>query len=195
MRRWVDARPTERVFSWLTLALLIIALEVVAAHVVTGVLYPHSRTALYVTEIWTLAAVLAVDVLGPSLLGRLAWVVIAVVLADDVAAFQLHRSADVAYDAAGRDIIAMIEADHAGSSRHVRLGGSWQVEPSMNFYRLSRGLDWMAVVDRDPVPSPGYDYYVIIGDDADFVRRLGLEVRYVAPDVGTILAVPAQRHQ
>ncbi len=192
-RRWTTATPRERTVAWLTASLALILTQVVVAHALLRLPYPEGRTALYWIVMTTLTAVLTVDGLASHrTLWTLAWCLIATVLIKDAALLQTRTIADVPYDAPGREIVAAIVADHAGSARRVTVGGSWQTEPSMNFYRVTRGLDWMAPVERNP-PTPGYDYYVLISDDAQAARTLGLRLLFVDPKVGTILAVP-RRH-
>ena len=71
----------------------------------------------------------------------------------------------------------------------MSIGGSWQLEPGLNFYRVVQRLDWMAAVERR-TPARGDDYYVLLLQDAGLVDALGLRVLYRDPVVGTTVAVP-----
>ena len=85
-----------------------------------------------------------------------------------------------AYDRSSRRYVEIIRAEHgATSQRIVRVGMSWQMEPSFNFYRKALALDWMAPATQDG-PNDHYDYYVLLGDDRRLVPSLRL--REVARD-------------
>jgi hypothetical protein len=72
----------------------------------------------------------------------------------------------------------------------VRVGGSWQLEPSLNFYRQKNHLAWMQPVERASI-TPGYDYYVILSQDRGVINNLGLKPVYEGAISGAILAAPS----
>jgi len=193
MRRWPETTARERTLVWLVLSLSTIVIQVVMAHWVAGLPYPGGRTAIYWIPLATLTAILAVDSLqSRSLPWAVAWSLTVIVLTKDAMRFQTRAFADENYDAPGRAIIAKIVDVHGRATRRETVGGSWQTEPAMNFYRLTRGLDWMAPVERNP-PAPGYDYYVLIREDAAAVKALDLHVLLADGVSGTWLAAPKRQ--
>jgi hypothetical protein len=186
-KQW-SARPREDALIWLVLVMVGMTAVALAVHFVFRLRYPQGRTALYWIPFITLAAMVAFDSTPKNLVLRLTgWMVITFVLATYVVGIQVRSYADWDFDASDDAIMTRIVADHAARSESVTVGGSWQLEPSVNFYRITRKLDWMFPMERR-VPSPGYDYYVLLSRDRIFVDRLGLRVLFADPRTGTTLA-------
>ena len=70
------------------------------------------------------------------------------------------------------------------------MGGSWQLSESLSYYLYRNQWTWMAI-ERRP-PEPGFDYYMLIPQDASAVQAMGLKVVYRGPVSGSVLAVPAR---
>ncbi len=71
----------------------------------------------------------------------------------------------------------------------VRVGISWMLEPSMNFYRRVYNLEWMTPLDRKG-PNGDYDYYVLLDGEAPLIKKRGLRVLYDNRVSGIYLAEP-----
>jgi hypothetical protein len=189
--QWPD-RTREDPLIWLVLVMVGMAAVALGVHFFLRLRYPQGRTALYWIPFITLAAMVAFDSTRKNLVLRLTgWMVITFVLAIYVVGIQVRSYADWDFDASDDAMIGRIVADHAGRSQRVTVGGSWQLEPSINFYRVIRKLDWMMPMTRH-TPSPGDDYYVFLNRDRIFVDRLGLRILFADPRTGTTLAVAAQ---
>jgi hypothetical protein len=91
------------------------------------------------------------------------------------------------YDADTRNIVAAIAARERSAHQAVRVGATWQLEPSINFYRKTWALDWMAPVDRSG-PQGDYDYYVLALGDAGLAKAQHLQKLYGSRRSETILA-------
>ena len=106
--------------------------------------------------------------------------------------FDTRKFAVWEYDADARTILAgiakVVPDKRAGS---VRIANSWQLEPSLNFYKMKDRLDWLQPIVRAPV-GPGADYYVLMNADRGATEALHLRTIYVGPNSGTILAAPAK---
>ena len=187
--RWTSLPPGDRAPAWMFLVLAGTAIATIAAHVLAGVTYPQGRMALYWIPLVTLAAMLALSCTRAGSISRAAgWIVVVLVLAVDVSLLQVTTYADWESDASDRMLVDRLVDDHHGSVRQVTVGGSWILEPSINFYRVTRRLDWLTpMVRRNPVS--GDDYYVLIREDREAVDRLGLRVIVDDPRTGTLLAV------
>src|SRR4030081_413504 len=92
------------------------------------------------------------------------------------------------YDADTREIAARLSASVTDKRPNsVRVGVSWQLEPSLNFYRDKNQLTWMQPVTRAP-PDQSFDYYVVMAMDRPMVDRMGLKQLYQGQVSGTLLA-------
>jgi hypothetical protein len=155
--------------------------------------YPVDRTGLYFLA-FTPAALAGLLEAGE---GRVARVVavggqIAGVLLILLFALQFNTRKFLVwdYDADTRRIVNQIaQAVGKGAPGSVRIRNSWQLEPSLNFYRERDHLTWMNPATRDPL-GPGGDYYAVIPSDASSIATLHLRRVYEGPVSGTILAVP-----
>lgn len=69
-------------------------------------------------------------------------------------------------------VLDLIEDDWRarGMQRPATLGITWTFEPSINFYRQTRQLDWLAPVHRDGFADKPYDYYLVAFADVALVR-------------------------
>jgi hypothetical protein len=71
----------------------------------------------------------------------------------------------------------------------IRIGTSWVYEPSLNYYRVTRKIVWLAPLVRD-----GFDgdrqFYVISPRDQAVARLPKMKQIYEGPVSGTILAIP-----
>ncbi len=186
--RWASLSPGDRAPAWMFLVVAGTAMATIAAHVLVGVTYPQGRMALYWIPLVTLAAILAFACTRAGSVPRAAgWMVVALVLATDISLLQVTTYADWIADAPDRMLVDRMVDDHRGSDRRVTVGGSWILEPSINFYRATWHLDWLASMERQD-PSSGNDYYVLIREDREAVDRLGLRVIATDPHTGTQLA-------
>ncbi|MGB9606878.1 MAG: hypothetical protein ACPL88_13470, partial [Bryobacteraceae bacterium] len=165
--------------------------------------YPVDRTALYWIPLWTLLALTLVALAnrgpaktvpaGSRIARRLVSVSLAtclgVAVAQYVLQFDTRYYAQWRYDAGTKQMMRIMVA-RAGShpARRVRVGASWMLEPSLNFYRQRYRLTWMDKVTRDG-PRGDFDYYLLIGEDTALVSEKGLAALYRHPLSGAVLAV------
>ena len=75
-----------------------------------------------------------------------------------------------------------------GLARPVRLGITWLMEPSINYYRVRRRLTWLLPVTRHGLADRDPDFCYWTPQDADTARALGLEAPAVYPVSGNRLA-------
>jgi hypothetical protein len=164
--------------------------SILVLHATVGVLYPEGRTGLYWLPLIGLsAAMLVASVRTHTAFWFLGCALLGIVLIKDLVKLQVSRYADWPYDSASRTIVTTIERDHGDSNTPVSVGGSWQLEPSLNFYRSIRHLGWLRPIERRN-PARGDDYYVLTTEDALFVAALRLRPMFVDLRSGTILAKP-----
>ena len=92
------------------------------------------------------------------------------------------------YDADAREIVVRLSALVTDKSPNsVRVGSSWQLEPTLNFYRQKNQFVWMQPVSRAPLDQ-AFDYYVVSMLDRPVMDRLGLKPLYQGQVSGTLLA-------
>jgi hypothetical protein len=190
--RWRAIDSRERAAVWLVAMLLGMASATVAAHVLFHMSYPQARMALYWIPFVTLTLLAAWSGTAAATPLRWAgWVLATSVLAVDLSLCDVSTYADWIADAPDETLIQHIVQDHGTAGRRATVGGSWVLEPSINFYRITKRLDWMDEMERRP-PQKGDDYYVLIKQERDVVDRLGLRVLYEDHRTGTLVATASE---
>ena len=163
-------------------------------HLAVNLLYPLDRTGIYFLPLAALALASLADATveapwsKPAQIG--AYAIAAILAAQFLLEFDTRKFMVWEYDADTRSILAeLAKRAPKPQTASIRLGNSWQLEPSLNFYGLKDNLTWLQPVTRAPI-GPGADYYVLMAADRDAIDRLHLKVLYTGPSSGTVLAAP-----
>jgi hypothetical protein len=201
--RWLRDRDLRRLGSLdrtylLIGAVLAISLGMlIAARYIAGFLYPLDRTAIYLAALLTLEWMLLIEK-GAALprLGRATGLLAAAPMAIAILLFLRGFTTSYyyqwRYDAGTQRIFQLLREDNRFSAGNpMRVGVTWMLDFSFNFYRHMYQADWMEKVMRTPPPEAGgYDYYVLLPENDEPTRKLGLRVIYRDPISGQELAVP-----
>lgn len=192
--RNLDALPLNDRFLLLLGGMLPLAIVlIVVSRYVFQQPYPELRTAMYWIPLLGLACLSFLRRLDQGVrVGRIFYALSATILVLCVVQFATQFNtryfAEWAYCAAGKDMMKIVRADHAGKpGTRARIGATWQLEPVINFYRVAWGLDWIDPVYRDS-PDNVYDYYLLAYGDTSLVERLHLKTLLSDPLSGTVLA-------
>lgn len=103
--------------------------------------------------------------------------------------FNTHIIYTWQYDAHNDEILEIINRDRERNfpSRTVNLGNSWVMEPSLNFYRITRNYTWLAPVTRKRISSYYNDYiYAFLSEIEELPRDSGIRLAFY-PDTQTVL--------
>lgn len=171
------------------------ALVLFCIHAAFGFPYPADRTGIYFLALVPLALVgLAEAGFNSAGLGKagavFAYMLGVVFCLEFVLQFNTQKFFVWEYDADTRRIVEPISQSNMNKPPgSVRVISSWQLTPSLNFYRVKSGLTWMRPVKPTRLEAGG-DYYAIINQDRPVINYLGLTKVYQGAISGTILAVP-----
>jgi hypothetical protein len=162
--------------------------EILMAHYVAGLLYPYRRTGLYLVPIFTLIWLLAIRSLGRWPRWQwLAAVPLVVCLVLFVMQANVNTYDEWAFCASSKKVATLLNQDGAR-----RVGVSWTLEPSLNYYRERLRISGMQPITRDPLDGD-YDHFVLLPDDHGIVQKRGLKVVFKDEQSGVLLAVPIAR--
>lgn len=160
----------------------------IAAHTVTGLLYPLDRTGIYFAPLVAIALVrighLARET-SPALFRAACALACAAVLIF-FSELDVHRFMVWAYDADTKLLAARIADVRDPFSPSIQIGGDWQFEPALNFYRVKNHWTWMAPVLRRTLDAPA-DFFALLPDRDPAAS--GLNVIWTSPVVHSKLAV------
>jgi hypothetical protein len=184
---WRRLQPHDApaVAAWLSgMAVIGSGLMLLFLHSVAGMPYPIDRTGLYFIPLIALAAMALVQLtnrIAHVLTGLGAAFALVFVAQIQVSSFDVWR-----YDADTRRLLEQLELRKFDSGKPVSLGGSWQLEPALNFYQRTQNLTWLAPVDRQSMQQPS-DYYALIAPDRPVAEAKGFSRLYEGPISGTAL--------
>lgn len=185
----VSGVAERRAFFFATSLLAVLAL-LFAAHVLAGVAYPLSRTGLYFVPLVILATSSTVYVyrrLRPvsGFGGAVATIcLVAFLLQTDTSYYAEWR-----FDAGTKRIVNLIRFRWPPQPRRT-IRATWDLEPTLNFYRLLYGLDWDPI-DRGGVDRPG-DVFILTTEDQTPERVSRLRVVYRDTVSRTLVALPQE---
>jgi 4-amino-4-deoxy-L-arabinose transferase-like glycosyltransferase len=172
--------------------ILITLFGVVVAHYVFGFPYPELRTGLYWIPLTTLAVVSFAEVLprGPSIILGVALLGL---VGQYLAGFQRRFYLEWRYSSAARPIMERIRSlTSVDPTRSHCVGGTWLMEPSLNFYRDMFKLTTVEEIRRQPPEETQCEIYVLLGVDRSLAASRQLHVVLDDPVSGAMLAVAPQ---
>jgi hypothetical protein len=188
-------RGPRRAFAAMALALYFSLASFFLLARLGGVGYPNGRTALLLVPLAGMSLLFLISVLEArvEMPARLAgW---AMLLLGTAAALNLLRSANLTttsdweYDADTKRMLADLAplATQRSGSPPVTLGVTWWYEPAINFYRVTRDLDWLQPVSRDG-PRGAFDFYYLESVQRETAPACQMEILSTYPTTGNLLA-------
>jgi hypothetical protein len=169
---WLGVRASQRKLEpvlplFITAATIAaIAAGVILQHTVMGALFIQQRTAIFLIPLFVVSAGYFADDVWSALASRgqrIASAVCGIVLlAMGILALRtlnLRSCLVWRYDADTRDAVAMLAHSQKIVDRPLRLGVTWHLEPTVNFYISVRKLPWSPVT-RNSFEGP-FDYYLL----------------------------------
>ena len=143
-----------------------VALPILEHHLVHA-LFPIERAALYYLPLYAAVLVYGLDALSALPVERWRRAVTPISAIVTLAAsgcflvgFTKRSSCAWLMDSHNREVLTLIDRDRTeqGLTGPVRVRTSHHMEPSFNFYRVTRHYSWLVPVIRKPIPDPDYIY-------------------------------------
>ena len=160
---WGGSLTIRRAPSWAPITMLTTAITgQIAAHYLLGLRYPVDRTGLYLILLFGLAWAIAASWANRPI--RVANGVLAGLLVLQFVTQLQTRSFQVwQYDSGTKELVRRILEDSRGRPPgSVKIGASWWIQPTLEFYRRHYRIVALQPVQRFEVtPLAGFDYYVL----------------------------------
>ena len=140
-------------------------------HHFRGIVYPTNRTATFIYPMLILPIVFLFYKNLKPVGVKYSFLVLSALLAISMIYFTLSYGnfkyyIDWQYDASTGKAVSLLQEEHQQNpDDHVDLGINWLFEPSVNFYRVTRKLDWLGRVDRQGIQHRQFDYYYVFEQD------------------------------
>ena len=178
-RRIRSLDPLDRVSLVVNATVLLSLAGVIAGHSIGGLRYPGGRTAIYFVPLIGLAWL--------SLAARLNGMKAVAVSLPAIAAvaaflygFTTQYYFEWRYDAGTARIFTLLREQ--GGHRPARLGVSWTLQATSNYYRKRYRLDWIDPVTDSRMDRGGFDFYILVlPDDQSTLDRVPLKILYRDP--------------
>jgi hypothetical protein len=166
-------------------------------HRLAGIPFPVERTGLYYVPLGAVLCIYSLDALcttaghGPRLAGVLfLCAAISVTLGGYFVRYFRPRSACAWWqDGHNPEVLRLIaqDRDRRSTNDRVLLRANWLMEPSLNFYRVTRHYAWLEPVSRDSLTRAGTDYIYAYETQIETLL-VASDVRLASfPDIHTVL--------
>jgi len=101
--------------------------------------------------------------------------------------FNLTRTYNWDYDADTKEMISdLTKLKEESGKEKIKLGITWLFEPTVNFYRVTKKLDWLEKVDREGIEGK-YDYYYVGNEDRNKVNGMNKKLIKAYPISASML--------
>jgi hypothetical protein len=187
---WIGARCRDVVLLLATIPAAASAVAWLVLHWIGDLPYPMDRTGIYFAPLLTIVLI-RLAALPASVASIAAYALAAVLVVVFVLQFDTRKFVVWEYDADTRQLTQEIAKRRASNVTAVHVGGSWQLEPSLNFYRVKNNWTWMEPVNRQVANAPA-DFYALIPQDREAIRKQGLTQLWEGPVSHTVLAAASQ---
>jgi hypothetical protein len=161
------------------------------------ILFPKDRAALYYITLYALVLLSTLYLLARR--SRRYWqklitlslsaAIGSVLICHFCLSFTAHSCYNWPFDAHNKEILEIVDHDRERNfpNRMVKLGDSWLMEPSLNFYRFTRNYTWLAPMTRMPISVVDNDYIYAFENEVQEIPT-GSVIRLVSyADTKTVL--------
>jgi len=193
VRSWVKLKIISPL-SVLFLIVILTLLAPVAQNILFKTLYPKSRTALAYYPLFLLLLIFSCTELLPLLKAYGRRVVLSVMIFfSAVLCLHFLQTANLRYthtwiyDTNTEDMMNALIREHgnADKQKKVGVGTNTLFWPAMNYYRITKGLEWLEPVNRKSLSS-AYSYYYCFADEIREISGKTAVVQYY-PATNTVL--------
>lgn len=171
-----DFFENNKSLIFINLILVVIFVEIIMQHLLFKTDYLVGRFALFLFPLMVLNAALLINAFLQYRFKVILFAVCSVfALLSSVHLFRYadwYSCAEWGYDRETKNaMIALQESYNSDKSRSetVKLSVNWLFEPTVNFYRTTRNMDWLLPVDRKEL-TLNSNYYYIFKSDLDTLK-------------------------
>jgi hypothetical protein len=162
----------------------------VLLHKILGVVYPLTRTALYMLPLAGFALVLAASLIRPRAVRSGVAAVAGLLGIIYVSELRISYFSEWRSEAGMNRLMRSLRVD-ARDKHNVRpltAGGSWNLEYTVRYYGIRYRMPWLQVLNATQRESTTADYYLLTSEDQKLIDELHLKVIERDDASGTILA-------
>jgi hypothetical protein len=177
----------------ITFLMLLIPVIMVLQHVILGSDYPIGRFSAFLIPLW----IIQLGFLLQFLMSK-GYRTVVVSFVSGLALISLlsfgvridsHSCGEWGYDAETKNMIVDLQAEQKSrnsDSTKIKLGVNWLFEPTANFYRKTKRLNWLLPVDRKNITKTE-DYFYIFKQELDSLKNSEYVIIKEYPATNTLL--------
>lgn len=173
--------------------LITISVIFIAQHHILGTDYPVSRFSVFLFPIFMAHFGFFIDYLFSLGLKKTILIAISCYAIISITLFiqkvDLYACAEWAYDKQTKNMMLTLESYHKSSmdkAQQIEVGCDWLFEPTMNYYRIAKGYNWLLPVQRDNVSNNNHFNYIFNKNIHKFDSG-GYEIIVEYKDIKTLL--------
>ncbi len=175
--------------------LILISIIIILLHIVFRADYPIARFAIFLFPVFMVHIGFLVHFFMSLKYEKIILAVICSLAFVSMISFwqkaNLYSSSEWAYDMKTKNMIQTLathrERNNPGTE-NIKLGINWLFEPTINFYRVTEGMDWLLPVDRNGI-SKNDDYYYIFKDELNQLDSFEYEIVEEYKNINTLLII------
>lgn len=185
----------DRYQNWIVcnLLLVVISIIIIAQHHILGNDYPVARFSIFLFPLFILHFGFFIDYLMSFRYRKAIAIGISGLAATSIISFvntsDLYSSAEWGYDKHTKDMILALDAHQESNlnlDRQINLACNWLFEPTINFYRVTKGYDWLAPVRKEDAYGKE-DFYFIKKQEVAMLGEVKYKIIKDYPDQKTFL--------
>lgn len=173
--------------------LILIPIIIILLHIITGADYPIGRVSIFLFPLFMVHFGYLVHYMMSLKYEKVILVVISLIALISMTNFwqkiDLYSYGEWAYDMKTKDMIQTLvthRENNKSDTVNIKLGINWIFEPTVNFYRVIMGIDWLLPVDRNGI-SKDDDYCYIFKDELMQLDSCEYEIIKEYNNINTLL--------
>lgn len=187
--------------SLIFIIILLIALSIIFQNILLGTLFVVERAAIYfiplflifVLFLWQSIAKKELKFLK-NILNALFIIFTIFLIFHYVISINLSNSYVWRHDSSVKNVmenIYKLSADKGLKNDELKIGASWLLAPSINFYRMKYDMYWLKQVDGDGT-DVNFNFYYLLDEDKELIKKHNLVVLNYNKLADSYLAIPAE---
>jgi hypothetical protein len=165
---------------------------IIFQHIILKADYPIARFSLFLLPLFIIHFGFLLVYMN-DLHKRVALILVPILALLSCASFvsktDMHSCSEWGYDAETKNMIQQFSdyhSTHATNSDSVKMGINWLFEPTINFYRATKNINWLIPVNRNGI-LPNDDYYYLFTEELNQLDSINYNVLHKFVTTNTVL--------
>ncbi len=183
----------QRALITSTLLMILIPVIIIMQHIILKSDYPISRFSVFLVPLFIIQFGFLINYFSVTEFKKTSIIIMVGLSLVSAVSFvnkaDLESSAEWKYDANTKNMLQTLDSlriQNGNNPLHISLGINWQFEPTINYYKETKNLDWLGTIDRDGI-SDADDFMYLFYREFQTMNTENYEVVKAYENSGTIL--------